>query len=143
MKKKSAVLSKTIFSLQLKKALFLAFKEAKKNQKTTIDTQLLLFCILKLNNSLAVRSLKKALGSNFLFNETQNKLLVNRNNKFQDSSFSNSLSSNEKLISLSPPLKKLVFFLVRSSKTSNISVITTLDILKYLVRNKTIKKILS
>jgi ATP-dependent Clp protease ATP-binding subunit ClpA len=137
--KKNNSLNKKLFSLQLKKAIFYAFYEAKKHGSDIVDSQYLLYGLLKADSSLANRLIKKILKDSDLGNSS-NKLLdplkANLKNKNKKTVF----STNKLRPNFSRPVRKLLFLLIKSSSNKKQEIITTLHVLKYLLRNKNISK---
>lgn len=140
--KKIRVKNQTLFSFQLKKAVFYAFLEARKQGITTIDSQLLLYSLLKVNNT-SVRYLFQKLYSSrsSSFNPVEkllNKLKANLQLKKGDQFF----TPDRSYPNFSRPVKRLLFFLLRTNRNTNkkISVVTTLHVLNYLLRHKSISK---
>ena len=77
MSKNIKLLNKRLLSVQLKKALLYAFLEAKKNKTTIIDSQLLLYGILKVNSSLANKLIRQIYKSKSpSFNSMDNFFLI-------------------------------------------------------------------
>lgn len=138
MKKPVKILINRLLSIQLKKALFEAFFIAKKNKTNIIDSQILIFGILKSNNGVAYKTLNKIYKSKYTFNPVD-KLLsdIEKNfiNKYKFSSF----KAENKYPTFSRPVRRLLFFLIRSTKNQKYSIITTLDVLNYLLRHKYVK----
>jgi len=129
-------LNKRFLSVQLKKALFYAFLEAKKNKTTIIDSQLLLYGILKVNSSLANKLIRQIYKSKSpSFNSIDNlvvklKLNIHTKNKI--------ISTQGVYPNFSKPVKQLLFFLFRSGGNPQTKVITSLHVLKYLLCQKNI-----
>lgn len=136
MSKNIKLLNKRLLSVQLKKALFYAFLEAKKNKTTIIDSQLLLYGILKVNSSLANKLIRQIYKSKSpSFNSIDNlvvklKLNIHTKNKI--------ISTQGVYPNFSKPVKQLLFFLHRSGGDPQTKVITSLHVLKYLLCQKNI-----
>lgn len=136
MSKNIKFLNKRLLSVQLKKALFYAFLEAKKNKTTIIDSQLLLYGILKVNSSLANKLIRQIYKSKSpSFNSIDNlvvklKLNIHTKNKI--------ISTQGVYPNFSKPVKQLLFFLLRSGGDPQTKVITSLHVLKYLLCQKNI-----
>nr|YP_010478793.1 N-domain of Clp chaperone [Neustupella aerophytica]UVI61098.1 N-domain of Clp chaperone [Neustupella aerophytica] len=138
MSKKIQILNKRLLSLQLKKAIFYAFLEAKKHGSIIIDSEFLLYGILKVNNSLANKLFKqiyKARSS--FFNPTDN-LVSKLNSNFQTRKKTIYFSTQGVYPNFSRPVKQLLFFLLRYGENPHTKVITSLHVLKYLLRQKNI-----
>lgn len=136
MSKNIKFLNKRLLSVQLKKALFYAFLEAKNNKTTIIDSQLLLYGILKVNSSLANKLIRQIYKSKSpSFNSIDNlvvKLKLNFHTK-------NKIISTQSVYpNFSKPVKQLLFFLLRSGGDPQTKVITSLHVLKYLLCQKNI-----
>ena len=135
--KKTNNINKKLLSLQLKKAIFYAFYEAKKHGSEIVDSQYLLYGLLKIDNSLANRLLKNIIKNKGIINPTdklltQIKLNIKNNNK------KIVFSTNRPSPSFSRPVKKLLFVLLKTNTNEKNGIITTLHVLKYLLRNKNI-----
>lgn len=136
MSKNIKFLNKRLLSVQLKKAFFYAFLEAKKNKTTIIDSQLLLYGILKVNSSLANKLIRQIYKSKSpSFNSIDNlvvklKLNIHTKNKI--------ISTQGVYPNFSKPVKQLLFFLLRSGGDPQTKVITSLHVLKYLLCQKNI-----
>ena len=131
------ILSSKLISLQLKQAIFLAFKQARKYGSNTVSSKFLLYGILKTNNSLASKTINNLYGSQMLFNNKVDKLLTKCEVEFKNLKTTNVID-NEDLI-FSRPIRRLLFSVIRSLKNDSTSVITTFQILTILIRNKALR----
>lgn len=131
------ILSSKLISLQLKQAIFLAFKQARKYGSNTVSSKFLLYGILKTNNSLASKTINNLYGSQMLFNNKVDKLLTKCEVEFKNFKNTNFID-NEELI-FSRPIRRLLFSVIRSLKKDSTSVITTFQILTLLIRNKALR----
>lgn len=137
--RKNNTLNKKLLSLQLKKAIYYAFYEAKKQGSDVVDSQYLLYGLLKVDTGLANRLVKKIVKNNSFTNPSDKLLqqlklnLRNRNKKVV-------FSTNRLYPNFSRPVKKLLFLLIKSTSNKQNVVITTLHVLKYLLRNKNISR---
>lgn len=138
MKKPVKILINRVLSIQLKKALFQAFITASNNKANIIDSQILLFGILKSNNGIAYKTLNKIYKSKSAFNPVD-KLLSDIEKSFLSKSKFSSFKTENKYPTFSRPVRRLLFFLIRSTKNKDYSIITTLDVLNYLLRHKYVK----
>nr|YP_009551176.1 N-domain of Clp chaperone [Vischeria sp. ACOI 3415]QAA12111.1 N-domain of Clp chaperone [Vischeria sp. ACOI 3415] len=139
MSKNIKLLNKRLLSVQLKKALLYAFLEAKKNKTTIIDSQLLLYGILKVNSSLAnklIRQIYKSKSPSFNSMDSIDNLLVKLKLNIH---IKNKIISTQSVYpNFSKPVKQLLFFLLRSGGDPQTKVITSLHVLKYLLCQKNI-----
>jgi ATP-dependent Clp protease ATP-binding subunit ClpA len=142
MPKKLTISTEKLFSLQLKKAIFYAFVEARRQKSNIIDSQLLLFGLLKTKYSHINLLLKKIHKSRSLLTNPVDKLLNKLKINFQLKTKSPAFNSDEEFPLFSRPVKRLLFFLTRSQKTRQINVITTSQVLNYLLRSNSIAKII-
>jgi hypothetical protein len=137
--KKNSISNKKLLSLQLKKAIFYAFYEAKKQGSEVVDSYYILYGLLKVDSSLATRLVKKVFKDNGLGNSSNNllnKIKLNINTKRKKTIF----STNKRRPNFSRPVRKLLFFLIKSTPNEKKKIVTTLDVFKYLLRNKYISK---
>lgn len=135
--KKTNIINKKLLSLQLKKAIFYAFYEAKKHGSEIVDSQYLLYGLLKIDNSLANRLIKSIVKNKGIVNSTDKllqQLKVNIKNKNKRVVF----STNRPSPSFSRPVRKLLFVLLKTNTNEKNGIVTTLHVLKYLLRNKNI-----
>ncbi len=135
--KKTNIINKKLLSLQLKKAIFYAFYEAKKHGSEIVDSQYLLYGLLKIDNSLANRLIKSIVKNKGIVNPTDKllqQLKVNIKNKNKRVVF----STNRPFPSFSRPVRKLLFVLLKTNTNEKNGIVTTLHVLKYLLRNKNI-----
>lgn len=140
MSKKINISIKKLFSVQLKKAIFYAFLEARKHRSTTIDSQFLLFGILKTENSLATKLFQQLYKSKSSSLDPIDKLLLKLRVNFQLKTKSNSFSTDRIYPNFSRPVRRLLFFLIKAGQNQQSSVITTLQVLNYLLRHKYVCK---
>ena len=70
------ILSSKLISLQLKQAIFLAFLKARKYGTNTVSSKFLLYGILKVNNSLASKTINNLYGDQTFFNNKVDKILT-------------------------------------------------------------------
>lgn len=138
MSKKINIRTKNLFSLQLKKALFYAFIEARKYGSEVIDSQFLLFGLLKADDNLTSKLFKNIYGSPIY----KEKLLSKLKLSFQIKTKSVSFSTGKEYPNFSRPIKRLLFFLSCSKQTQTVTVITTLHVFTYLLRHKYINKLI-
>lgn len=131
------ILSSKLISLQLKQAIFLAFKQARKYGSNTVSSKFLLYGILKTNNSLASKTINNLYGSQMLFNNKVDKLLTNCELEFKNLKNTNVIDNEE--LTFSRPIRRLLFSVIRSLKNESTSVITTFQILTILIRNKALR----
>jgi ATP-dependent Clp protease ATP-binding subunit ClpA len=141
MPKKLTILTEKLFSLQLKKAIFYAFIEARRQKSNIIDSQLLLFGLLKTKYSHVNLLLKKINKSRSLLTNPVDKLLNKLKINFKLKTKSSAFNSDEEFPHFSRPVKRLLFFLTRSQKTRQLNVITTSQVLNYLLRHNSIAKL--
>lgn len=138
--KKINVSTKNLFSLQLKKALFYAFIEAKKYGVTTIDSQLLLFGLLKTSDSSVNHLFNQIYKRRLLSSSAVAKILSKLRINFQIKSKATNFSNDRTYPNFSRPVKRLLFFLLRSGKSRQTSIITSVHVLNYLLRHKYVCK---
>lgn len=131
------ILSSKLISLQLKQAIFLAFKQARKYGSNTVSSKFLLYGILKTNNSLASKTINNLYGSQMLFNNKVDKLLTKCEVEFKTLKNTNVIDNEE--LTFSRPIRRLLFSVVRSLKNDSTSVITTFQILTILIKNKALR----
>ena len=131
------ILSSKLISLQLKKAIFLAFVKAKKHGTNTVSSKFLLYGILKTNNSLAAKTINNLYGSQILFNNKVDKILTQCELEFKNLQ-DNNIMENEEL-TLSRPIRRLLFSIIRSVKNDGTNVITTFQVLTLLIKNKPLR----
>lgn len=131
------ILSSKLISLQLKQAIFLAFKKAKKYGTSTVSSKFLLYGILKTNNSLASKTINNLYGGQILFNNKVDKILTQCELEFKNTQQSNIVDNEE--LNFSRPIRRLLFSIIRSIKNDGSSVITTFQVLNLLVRNKPLR----
>lgn len=137
--KKTKNTNPRLFSLQLKKALFYAFYEARKQGSDVVDSQYLLYGLLKDNDSLSNRLIHKVCKVDSISNPNQ-KLIAKLKINFKRKSQLVVFSTNKSFPNFSRPVKKLLFSLIKSTRTDKKSILTSLHVLNYLVRNKHISK---
>lgn len=131
------ILSSKLISFQLKQAIFLAFKQARKYGSNTVSSKFLLYGILKTNNSLASKTINNLYGSQMLFNNKVDKLLTKFEVEFKTLKNTNVIDNEE--LTFSRPIRRLLFSVVRSLKNDSTSVITTFQILTILIKNKALR----
>ena len=137
MKNKKA-LSNKLISLQLKNAIFLAFKQAKIYGSNTISSKFLLYGLLKTNNSLASRSLNSLYRNQVFSVNKVDKLLLKCEAEFKNNKNKVSVDNTELIFTRS--IRHLLFLIIKSIKTDKISVINTFQVFNLLIRNKSLKK---
>lgn len=139
------ILSSKLISLQLKQAIFLAFQKAKKHGTTTVSSKFLLYGILKINDSLASKTINNLYGGQMIFNNKVDKILTKCELEFKNIQNTNIIDTEE--LTFSRPIRRLLFSIIRSIKNDNNNVITTFQILTILIKNKSlrvwIKKVLT
>ena len=131
------ILSSKLISLQLKQAIFLAFLKARKYGTNTVSSKFLLYGILKVNNSLAAKTIKNLYGDQTFFNNKVDKILTYCELEFKNVQKSNIIDNEE--LTFSRPIRRLLFSILRSTKNDNLSVITTFQVLTLLIRNKPLR----
>lgn len=139
MREKKSFLSNKIISNQLKEAIFLSFIEAKKYGKKNVNSKLLLYGILKVNNSLLNKSINDLYESKSLFNNKIDKILRRSEYEFRNNN-KVILENESDELNFSRPIRRILFLIARSLKSRNFKVITTLHVFNYLIRNKSMKK---
>jgi hypothetical protein len=140
MKNSFRISQNRFLSIQLKKALFRSFVEAKKQKTDIIDSQLLIYGILKSSPNLTTQTLKNV----YQLNKTKNpidKIIKNLEYNFENRY--KSINLNVCKPNFSRPVRRLLFFLIRSNKNEKYSVITTFDVLNYLLKHKYVKNVLN
>jgi hypothetical protein len=139
--KEKRVYTKRLLSSQLKQAILLAFKEAKKYDSSSVNSKFLLYAILKIDNTLANRSINNLYKHNSLFNNKINKILAKCEFEFKILKKTNSLVEKENILTFSRSTRRLLFSIMKSIKTTNnISVINTFQVFNCLIRNKSLRK---
>lgn len=139
--KEKRVYTKRLLSSQLKQAILLAFKEAKKYDSSSVNSKFLLYAILKIDNTLANRSINNLYKQNSLFNNKVNKILAKCEFEFKILKKTNSLVEKENILTFSRSTRRLLFSIMKSIKTTNnISVINTFQVFNCLIRNKSLRK---
>lgn len=131
------ILSSKLISLQLKQAIFLAFLKARKYGTNTVSSKFLLYGILKVNNSLASKTINNLYGDQTFFNNKVDKILTYCELEFKNVQKSNIIDTEE--LTFSRPIRRLLFSILRSTKNDNLSVITTFQVLTLLIRNKPLR----
>lgn len=131
------ILSSKLISLQLKQAIFLAFIKAKKQGTNTVSSKFLLYGILKTNNSLAAKILNNLYGAQSLFNNKVDKILTQCELEFKNLQNKNTIDNEE--LTFSPPIRRLLFSIIRSAKNDGSNVITTFQVLTLLIKNKPLR----
>lgn len=131
------ILNSKLISLQLKQAIFLAFKKARTYRTNTVSSKFLLYGILKTNNSLASKTINNLYGDQILFSNKVDKILTSCELEFKKSQ-NNEINENEEL-TFSRPIRRLLFSIFRSTKNDDKNVITTFQILTILIRNKALR----
>nr|YP_010478511.1 N-domain of Clp chaperone [Chlorobotrys sp.]UVI60816.1 N-domain of Clp chaperone [Chlorobotrys sp.] len=137
------ILNKNLFSLQLKKAIFYSFLEARKYENTIIDSQFLLYGILKTNHSIIYTVIQQISKTRSLSFNLRRELLIKLKLNFQTKNKLNFSSTDQTYPNFSRTIKRLLVFLINSpQQNSKISVITTLQVFKYLLHNKSVSKLI-
>ena len=140
MKEKKVYTSK-LLSLQLKKAILLAFQEAKKYGNNSVSSKFLLYGILKTNNNLATRSINNLYQNSSPFNNKVSQLLSRCESEFKVLKKNTSLLDKENSLTFSRSVRRLLFSIIRSIKTNNnFAVINTFQVFNCLIRNKSLRK---
>lgn len=136
------VYTKRLLSSQLKQAILLAFKEAKKYGNSSVNSKFLLYAILKIDNTLANKSINNLFKhNNSPFNNKVNKILAKCEFEFKILKKTNSLVEKENILTFSRSTRRLLFSIMKSIKTTkNISVINTFQVFNCLIRNKSLRK---
>ncbi len=135
------VYTKRLLSSQLKQAILLAFKEAKKYGSSSVNAKFLLYAILKIDNTLANRSINNLYKHNSPFNNKVNKILTKCEFEFKILNKKNSLVEKENILTFSRSTRRLLFSITKSIKTNNnIYVINTFQVFASLIRNKSLRK---
>nr|YP_008519672.1 class III stress response-like ATPase [Nannochloropsis oculata]AGI99026.1 class III stress response-like ATPase [Nannochloropsis oculata]AHX25447.1 N-domain of Clp Chaperone [Nannochloropsis oculata] len=135
------VYTKRLLSSQLKQAILLAFKEAKKYGSSSVNSKFLLYAILKIDNTLANKSINNLYRYNSPFNNKVNKILNRCEFEFKILNKKNSLVEKENILTFSRSTRRLLFSITKSTKTNtNISVINTFQVFTSLIRNKSLRK---
>lgn len=139
--KEKKVYTNRLLSLQLKKAIFLAFKEAKKYGNNSVSSKFLLYAILKTNHSLASRSINNLYKHNAPFNNKVTNILNKCEAEFKILKKANTLVEQENTLTFSRSIRRLLFSILRSVKSvNNVSVVNTFHVLNCLIRNKSLRK---
>jgi ATP-dependent Clp protease ATP-binding subunit ClpA len=131
------ILSSKLISLQLKQAIFLAFLKAKKYGTNTVSSKFLLYGILKINNSLASKTINNLYSSQTIFNNKVDKILTQCELEFKNIRNTNIIDTED--LTFSRPIRRLLFSILKSIKKDNCNVITTFQVLTLLIRNKTVR----
>ena len=131
------ILSSKLISLQLKQAIFLAFLKARKYGTNTVSSKFLLYGILKVNNSLASKTINNLYGDQTFFNNKVDKILTYCELEFKNVQKSNIIDTVK--LTFSRPIRRLLFSILRSTKNDNLSVITTFQVLTLIIRNKPLR----
>ena len=138
MKTENRNLSKKVLSTQLKKSLYLAFCEAKKYNLKNVDSVFLLYSILKTNDSLVIKNLGNIYRSSPILKNkierSQKKLRFELKKKSNHTYISEDLELN-----FTKFIRRILALIARSPKQKKTTVITTLHVFNYLVRNKSLK----
>jgi len=128
-------------SLQLKQAILLAFKEAKKYGSTNVNSKFLLYAILKIDRTLANKGIKNLYKSNFPLENKVNKILIKFESDFKVLKKGSSVIEKDNVLTFSRTSRRVLFLIVRSIKTTqNICVINTFQVFNSLIRNKGLRK---
>nr|AHX25178.1 N-domain of Clp Chaperone [Nannochloropsis gaditana] len=128
-------------SLQLKQAILLAFKEAKKYGSTNVNSKFLLYAILKIDRTLANEGIKNLYKSNFPLENKVNKILIKFESDFKVLKKGSSVIEKDNVLTFSRTSRRVLFLIVRSIKTTqNICVINTFQVFNSLIRNKGLRK---
>jgi len=139
--KEKRVYTKRLLSSQLKQAILLAFKEAKKYGSSSVNSKFLLYAILKIDNTLAHKSINNLYKHNSPFNNKANKILIKCEFEFKVLNKKNSLVEKENILTFSRSTRRLLFSITKSIKTNNnIYVINTFQVFASLIRNKSLRK---
>lgn len=139
--KEKKVYTNKLLSLQLKKAILLAFQEAKKYGNNSVSSKFLLYGILKTNNNLATRSINNLYQNSSPFNNKVSQLLSRCESEFKVLKKNTSLLDKENSLTFSRSVRRLLFSIIRSIKTNNnFAVINTFQVFNCLIRNKSLRK---
>lgn len=139
--KEKKVYNNRLLSLQLKKAILLAFKEAKKYGNSSVSSKFLLYAILKTDNSLASKSINNLYKHTNPFNNKVSNILNKCESEFKILKKANSLVEQENTLTFSRSIRRLLFSILRSVKSvNNISVVNTFHVFNCLIRNKSLRK---
>jgi len=133
--------TRKFLSLQLKQAILLAFKEAKKYGSTNVNSKFLLYAILKIDRTLANEGIKNLYKSNFPLENKVNKILIKFESDFKVLKKGSSVIEKDNVLTFSRTSRRVLFLIVRSIKTTqNICVINTFQVFNSLIRNKGLRK---
>nr|AGI98652.1 class III stress response-like ATPase [Nannochloropsis gaditana] len=133
--------TRKFLSLQLKQAILLAFKEAKKYGSTNVNSKFLLYAILKIDRTLANKGIKNLYKSNFPLENKVNKILIKFESDFKVLKKGSSVIEKDNVLTFSRTSRRVLFLIVRSIKTTqNICVINTFQVFNSLIRNKGLRK---
>lgn len=135
--KEKKILSTKLLSLQLKRAIFLAFEQAKKYGNNTVSSKFLLYGILKTDNNLVSRSITNLYSSQPPFNNKVEKILSKCELEFKNIS-TRSIVDNDEL-TFSRPIRRLLFSISKSIKNDKPVVITTFQVFNLMIRNKSLR----
>ena len=140
--KEKKVYTNKLLSLQLKKAILLAFQEAKKYGNNSVSSKFLRYGILKTNNNLATRSINNLYQNSSPFNNKVSQLLSRCESEFKVLKKNTSLLDKENSLTFSRSVRRLLFSIIRSIKTNNnnFAVINTFQVFNCLIRNKSLRK---
>nr|AHX25579.1 N-domain of Clp Chaperone [Microchloropsis salina] len=128
-------------SLQLKQAILLAFKEAKKYGSTNVNSKFLLYAILKIDRTLANKGINNLYKSNFPLENKVNKILIKFESDFKVLKKGSSVIERDNVLTFSRTTRRVLFLILRSIKTTrNICVINTFQVFNSLIRNKGLRK---
>lgn len=141
MKKNTKFSTKRLFSNQLKQALYNTFIEAKKHRIQIIDSRLILYGLLKVKGGLASRALQKLYAKNSSFIDPTDTILfaikANLKNKRKNET---NININPSYPNFNRFVRRLLFFLIRSLKYEKHTILTTIDVLCYMLNNKVVKR---
>ena len=139
--KEKKVYTNKLLSLQLKKAILLAFKEAKKYDSNSVSSKFILYGILKTNNNLVTRSINNLYQNSSPFNNKVYQILTRCESEFKVLKKTTSVLDKERNLTFSRSVRRLLFSIIRSIKTSNnVAVINTFQVFNCLIRNKSLRK---
>lgn len=141
-KKVYKIYTNRLLSLQLKKAILLAFNEAKKYGNNSVSSKFLLYAILKTNNNLATKSINNLYQDSYPFNNKVYKLLSRCESEFKAVKKSITSLDKENSLTFSRSVRRLLFSIIRSLKINNegVAVINTFQVFNCLIRNKSLRK---
>ena len=135
--KEKKILSTKLLSLQLKRAIFLAFKQAKKYGNNTVSSKFLLYGILKTDNNLVTNAITNLYSQQLPFTNKVEKILNKCELEFKNVSTRDIIDNNE--LTFSRPIRRLLFSISKSIKNEKPIVITTFQVFNLMIRNKSLR----